>query len=191
MRLPTGTFQAEGAHCRKLFEESPSGKSTLNSTRDESVFEGIEPDESAEEFQPNAETDSGELVRCFFPKEFPTFNKENMRKQQKIGFNKLKQVKHNETPLFKAILSTPLIGVDREFQNKIELLQARVHSAPLTALPIDADPLQHLQDGYKFFFRLAEGKRKDQCCTSMRALYKIGLYLQPYDEGCWEWAVRF
>lgn len=88
-------------------------------------------------------------------------------------------------------MGTPVVGVEREFKNKIRELQTRVLDGGISGLPIDADPLKYHTEGYRFFMRLAEGKRKDQCFTSMRALYKLVIFTQPYDEVCWEWIARF
>jgi hypothetical protein len=45
--------------------------------------------------------------------------------------------------------------------------------------------------GYKYFICVAEQFKKNLAATESRAMYKIALYLQPYDEAVWEWVVKF
>lgn len=63
--------------------------------------------------------------------------------------------------------------------------------APIVALECDSNPVKHTEIGYKFFLCLAEGCKKLSAGCESRALYKLALYLQPYDEAAWEWASKF
>lgn len=55
----------------------------------------------------------------------------------------------------------------------------------------DSNPLSHIDMGYKFFICLAEGLKKQLAINECRVLYKLAIYLQPYDETVWEWIVKF
>jgi len=62
---------------------------------------------------------------------------------------------------------------------------------PIVSMSSDSSPLSHIDLGYKFFICLAEGFKKLMAGCECRVLYKLAVYLQPYDEVVWEWIVKF